>query len=133
VADFIDDIVVKLVGSGISAAAIFKTSKAEIPSGAGPFLSVSETGGTASTWIQNKSTPATKRPTAQIKTRAETYKSARALAKTAHTALNGIFNTTINGTFYLKIVARQEPTDGGLDDLERPTIYFNIEAEKQPS
>jgi len=47
--------------------------------------------------------------------------------------LDGLFNTILSGTYYQSVTARQEPTDIGLDDLQRPRIVFNIDAEKSPS
>jgi hypothetical protein len=132
---FLDDLATKLVaaGVGVLGTSLFLSSKAIIPAGAGPYLTLTETGGSGPTRIQNQSSAATERPTAQVAVRASTYAVARAKAKAAHTALDGIWNTTINGTVYLRIVARQEPTDIGQDEAGRVVVVFNLEAEKQPS
>lgn len=132
---FLDDLAARLVsrGVGVIGTSIFMSSKAQIPSGAGPYLSIAETGGSGPTRIQNKVTPATQRPTAQIAVRASSYPVARTMAKAAYDALDGIYNTTLSSTMYLSVTARQEPTDLGLDDIGRAMLVFNIDAEKAPS
>jgi hypothetical protein len=132
---FLDDIAARLVAAGVGTKGsnIFLGSNAVIPDGAGPFLTVTETGGMAPTRIQNKASAATQRPTAQVAVRAATYPPARTMATAAYAALDGIYNTTLGSTFYQVVRARQEPTDIGLDGVGRPVIVFNIEAEKEPS
>lgn len=134
-ADFLDDVVSRLVAAGIGTFGtnIFSGSKSVVPTGNGPYATLTETGGTGPTRIQNQSNAATQRPSAQILWRASTYKAARDKASASYVALDGIFNTTINGTKYVSITARQEPTDIGLDDTARPMIAFNIDAERIPS
>ena len=131
----LDEIAARLVSSnvGVIGSNIFLGSKASIPSGSGPYLSLVETGGTAPTRIQNKASANTQRPTAQVAVRALSYSVARTMCKQAYDALDGIFNTTLSGTFYHRVTARQEPTDIGLDANGRPVIVFNIEVEKNPS
>ena len=132
---FLDEIAAQLVAQsvGVLGTNIFLGSRAKIPSDDGPYLSLRETGGSAPTRIHNKATANTQRPTAQIAVRAKKYNIARAMAAAAYLALDGIYNTTLSGTFYQSIVARQEPEDIGLDSLERVLITFNIEVEKEPS
>ena len=132
---FLDDLAVKLVGDGVGVlgTTLFLPSVAVIPAGAGPYITVSETGGVAPTFKQNQSAAATQRPTAQVLVRATSYPVARATALLAYQSLNGVWNTTINGVFYLRLVARQGPTDMGIDGNGRGQIVFNIEAEKAPS
>lgn len=132
---FLEDIASRLVsaGVGVVGTTIFMSSKAVIPTGPGPFISLLETGGIAPTRVQNRTSAATLRPSVQVVVRASTYPIARTKAKAAYDALDGVFNTTLNGTFYLKITARQEPTDTGLDDAGRPRVTFNLDAEKLPS
>jgi hypothetical protein len=134
---FIDDVINRLVASNVGTFGqnIFMSSKAVIPPlpATGPFLTIIETGGTEPTRTQNMSGAATQRPTAQITTRATTYAAARAMAKAAYDALDGLYNVSLSGTQYLRIVARQEPTDIGVDDVGRPRVVFNVDAEKQPS
>lgn len=132
---FLDEIAARLVAQsiGVIGSSIFLGSKAVIPPGAGPYITLIETGGSAPTRIHNKPTPNTQRPTAQIAVRATSYLVARTKAKDAYNALDGVYNTSIAGVLYHSITARQEPTDIGLDDVGRPMIVFNIEVEKAPS
>jgi hypothetical protein len=132
---FVDEIVAYLVskGVGVLSANIFMGSSAVIPDGDGPFLTVTETGGSAPTRIHNVPGAHTQRPTAQIAVRAKRYNVARAMAKAAYLALDGTFNTTLSGTFYQKITARQEPTDLGMDAQKRSLVVFNIDVEKAAS
>ena len=132
---FLDEIASHLVtqGVGVLGSNIFLGSGAVIPAGDGPYMTLTETGGTAPTRIHNIATAHTQRPTAQILVRGKNYVTTRAMAKAAYTALDGKFNATIGGTFYQRITARQEPTDIGLDDASRRQIAFNIEAQKQPT
>jgi hypothetical protein len=135
---FLDEIAAKLAAAGVGTVGvnIFLGSGAVIPPlpAAGPFMSITETGGSAPLRIQNVTGAHVQRPTAQIMVRAASYSAARAMAKAAYDALDGIWNTTLSGTFYQKITARQEPTDIGLEEgTTRRMIAFNIEAQKQPS
>lgn len=98
------------------------------------FITLTETGGTGSAKTHNDT--ATARPTMQVAATAATYGQARALAAAAFAALggeNGLYNLTLSGVFYLSIVARQGLTDIGLDNIGRPRVVFNIDAEKAPS
>jgi hypothetical protein len=120
-------------GVGVIGTSIFMSSKAAIPSGAGPYLTLIETGGSGPTRVHNQTAALTQRPTVQIMVRASTYPTARATAQLAYLALDGIYNTTLSGTYYHSVTARQEPTDIGLDDMARAMVAFNIDVEKQPS
>ncbi len=131
---FVQDIAAYLVAQGVGTlgANIFYSSASIVPvNGVGPYLTITETGGMAPTRVQNKSSALTRRPTAQILVRATTYVAALTMVQAAFTALDGVFNTIINGTSYKSITARQEPTDMGLDP-SRIELVFNINAELQP-
>ena len=133
---FLDEIGAKLVadGVGVLGTSIFFSSAAIVPSGPGPFLTLSETGGMAPTRTQNKFGAATQQPTAQILVRATNYVVARDMCRAAYNSLDGVFNATLSGVFYLSIKARQEPTDMGSESgTGRVQVVFNIEVEKQPS
>lgn len=132
---FLDELAARLVAQGVGALGsnIMLGSRAVIPPGEGPFLTIIETGGSAPTRVHNKSGANTQRPTAQITVRAMKYPVALTMARAAYNALDGVFNTVLSGTFYQSITARQEPTDIGLDDPGRVMLVFNIEVEKQPS
>ena len=129
---FLDDLIVKLVtdGVGVLNTTLFLSSKAVIPPGDGPYITLMETGGLAPLRVQNQPSAAALRPSAQIVVRATAYPDARAKAQAAYASLDGVFNTTINGVFYTKITARQEPTDTGLDESGRVRVTFNVDAIK---
>lgn len=131
---FLDEIAAKLVADavGVVGSSIFLGSKAVIPTGAGPYLSLVETGGTGPKRVQD-SRRSTRRPTAQVLSRATNYQVARAMIEAAYLSLDGLFNVSLSGTFYQSVTARQEPTDIGLDDAGRARIAFNIDAQKSPS
>lgn len=131
---FIDDIANRLVAQGIGAinVVVFRTSTASLPPGAGPYVTITETGGSGPTRVHN-STRSTQRPSAQIMTRAMKYEDALLKARAAYNALDGVFNTMLSGTFYQSITAQQEPTDVGKDDAGRAMLSFNIAVEKSPS
>jgi len=128
----LDELAAHLVsqGVGVLGTSIILGSKGVIPSGDGPYISLIETGGSGPTRIHNTSVANTQRPTVQVVVRAKSYLTARTKSKAAYVALDGIFNTTLTGVLYHSITARQEPTDIGLDTLERPMVVFNIEVEK---
>lgn len=130
----LDDLATRLVaqGVGVLGTSIFLSSKAIIPTGTGPYLSLNMTGGVAPTRIQNKTSANTLRPTVQVLVRASTFQVAYVMALAAFQALDGIFNTSLSSTFYLKITARQDITDMGLDGSGRIQLVFNIDVEKVP-
>lgn len=132
---FLDEIGARLVteGVGTSGTTIFLSSKAVIPPGVGPYLTVIETGGSGPTRRQNLSSAATHRPTAQIVVRAMSYPAARTMAQAAYDALDGIWNEVLSGTQYISVTARQEPTDIGLDGAGRAMVVFNVDCEKEAS
>jgi hypothetical protein len=134
---FLDEVVARLEAQGVGSfgTTIFKGSKAIIPTGVGPYLLISETGGLAPSPTQNNT--ATERPTAQLLSRAATMPAAMTQLKAAYDALggaNGLHNIVLSGTFYLYLRPRQSLTDMGTESgTGRVQIVFNIEAEKQPS
>mgnify|MGYP001617170488 CR=1 FL=1 len=132
---FLDELADRLVaqGIGVLSANIIKGSKGIVPKGDGPYISLIETGGAGPTRVHNLASANTQRPTAQVLVRARSYSVARLKAKDVYEVLDGIFNTTLSGTFYQSIVARQEPEDIGLDAEARPMIVFNVEAERSPA
>jgi hypothetical protein len=82
-------------GVGVYNTNIFRSSKAVIPTGAGPYLTIIETGGVAGVKIHNQLAPAYPRPAARIVVRASTVAAARAMAWAAHTVLAGVSNLTV--------------------------------------
>lgn len=130
----LDDLASKLVADGVCTMSndLFLGSGAVIPSGDGPFTSLNEVGGVAPTRVQNKSAANTKRPTVQVLVRAKAYNVVRDKAAQVYASLDGIFNTTLNGNYYIKVTARQEPTDMGKDATGiRTQLVWNLEIEKQ--
>jgi hypothetical protein len=140
---FYDDIVTILVTAKVgvaganAAGGIFVSSKAAIPTGAGPYLSISETGGSSPEDTHNaarySSMPAYVRPNAQILVRASSYSVARTMAEAAYSALYSIQNQFINGVWWRETTMLQEPFDFGLDDLNRACVVFNMSAVKRPN
>ncbi len=131
---FLDEIGAWLVqhGVGVLGQNIFKSSAAVIPAGDGPYMTISETGGISPVRVQN-GVRLLQRPTAQILVVAKGNPVARDMSRAAYQALDGVFNTVVDGCFYQKITARQEPSDMGLDEAGRSRVVFNIDAEKVPS
>jgi hypothetical protein len=131
-----DELLAKLVAAGVGAAgtSLFVSSRAAIPTGTGPYLSVIETGGLAPARMQNS---VTQRPGAQLIGRAKDYVDARTIVVAAYNALGGatgLHNVTLSGTKYVRIVPMQEPADlGGLDNAARALVAFNVAIEKAVS
>lgn len=132
----LDEIADRLVAQsvGTKGSDIFLGSKAAIPAGDGPYISLTETGGSGS--VRTHNGVAVARPTVQILCRAKLYSAARTKLKAAWDALGGdkgLHNITLSSTFYLNIVPRQQITDVGLDGAARLMLAFNIDIDKQPS
>jgi hypothetical protein len=123
---FLDEISARLVSQGVvGSAAIFVSSKALIPAGDGPFISLTETGGAGPVFVHNATTsPAQQRPSVQVLTRAKAYETAVTTARLAYNALT-LHNTILSGTFYLSITPTQEPFDLGQDATGRAQVAFN--------
>jgi hypothetical protein len=139
---FLDDIASVLVAAGIGTLGvdIFLSSKAVIPPGAGPYITLTETGGMGVGGFrgeggrtQNKTRSSTVRPGAQVLVRGSSYPATRSKSNAALNVLDGLWNTKINGVAYLSVTARQEPTDAGVDEAGRAVVVFNIDCEKQPT
>lgn len=134
----LEDLASKLIADNvIASASLFLSSAAVIPNGVGPFITLNEVGGVQPTRTQN-TIRTSQRPTVQVLVRAggqaAAWSTARAKAWLAYQSLDGIFNSTVNGTFYLKVAAKQEPTDMGFDATgQRVQVVFNLEIEKYPS
>lgn len=122
-------------GMGVYGTNIFIGSKAVIPSGNGPYLTLVETGGSGSAKTQNST--ATERPTLQIVARASTSAAARTMLAAAYAALggaNGLYNVTLGSAYYLGITSRQStPADIELDEAARAMFSMNFDVEKAPS
>lgn len=88
--------VLVLAGVGVYGTNIFISSKAVIPPGNGPYLSIVATGGLDGIRIQNDvSGPAYERPSAQIVVRAQSAAAAEAMSRAAYAALVGVRNQNV--------------------------------------
>lgn len=131
---FLDELIDVLKTAGVVTNNVFASTKAQIPTGAGPYLSIVETGGLVSERVHDE--PANQgydRPTAQIVARAERYDVARTLARNAYQTLRNVRNREILGTWYLWIREMQPPFDLGLDENGRARVAFNVMCMKRPS
>jgi hypothetical protein len=129
--EIIDRLVVK--GVGTFQTNIFATSQMIIPSGEGPYLSITETGGRPGIRIHNKKKPAIVRPSALISVRGGDAIHTREMAFAAYEALNDVRNETLSGTFYQELDALQEPYEMPPDENGRARYQFNVRAMKSPS
>lgn len=93
---FLEEIRKILVNAGVAVFGtdLFETSKSNIPEGDGPYLSITETGGTAPERTQNV-IGAYPQPSAQIVARATNYEDALAMAWAAYNALVVVKNQHI--------------------------------------
>jgi hypothetical protein len=143
---WIYDLQFLLSGDGVGTNAgpnknLFVSSQKVLPAGAGPFLSLVETGGSTPENTQNSTiVPAYQRPGAQIVVRADSYPDAYAMARAAYNSLVKVRNQFVGsgylsptGTWYRKIRPLQEPFDMGLDADGRPRVTFNVIGDKRPS
>jgi hypothetical protein len=132
---FIDDLVTILQTARVGTLGrdIFASSKANIPTGAGPYISITESGGSGPENTHNSTDkPAYVRPNAQILTRATDYVIARNKAQAAYNALYPVRNRFVNNVWYRDLTILQEPFDLGLDDVGRAQVAFNISVTKRP-
>ena len=131
---FLDEIAARGValGLGVIGTSIFLSSKAVIPTGNGPYTSLTATGGAGAQYVQNANTPFAQRPGVQVLVRASAYPVAEAKAREWYNALT-LRNTTLSGTFYQDLLPTQEPFDLGLDATGRAQVAFNVMATKRPS
>ena len=72
------------------------------------------------------------RPRISIITRAMTYQSARQLAQNIFQVMDGLTNTTINGTSYLLVRAVNSPSQMDVDK-GRPRLVMNFDIMKKVS
>lgn len=119
---------------GVYGSTIMLGSGAVIPTGNGPYLSLTETGGAGALTTHN-GTPV-ELVTVHVLVRAKSYSVARAMLKAAYDAFggaNGLHNVTLSGTFYQQLKARQNLSDIGLDEEKRRMLVFNVDGMKEPS
>jgi hypothetical protein len=133
---WVDDIATVLVSAGVGViyTSIFASTKATIPTGDGPYLSIIETPGMEPDYMHS-SVPNTldyKRPAAQILVRARNYSAAQTMARAAFNALAAVRMQTIGTTYHLYIRPQQEPFDLGVDDNDRARVAFNVRGYNRP-
>jgi len=136
----LDDIVTILVaaGVGVDNTNIFKTSKAQIPAGAGPYLTVTATGGSGPEGTHNAAltgVPAYQRPNFQILVRGQSTGSVDTMIRNAYNALVkfGQKSQLVNSVWYRSIFPLQEPFDTGIDGQGRYTMTVNFGVVKRPN
>lgn len=130
---FADDIATKIIALSLGTAVgtdIFLGSTAAIPGfkssnlSVGPYISLIDTGGTGALRTHGTKYP---RPTLQVVVRAASAVLAKAKAVALHEALDGLYNVTINSTFYLEITAVQDVMDMQKDETgARSRFGFNL-------
>ena len=82
-------------GVGVFGTSIFGSSAVVLPTGPGPYLSITTTGGPGPMYDQDHPGPSWERPTAEIVARAKSYLTARAMAQAAYDALVVVKNQTV--------------------------------------
>lgn len=122
-----------VVAAGLPTGSVFLSSRAGIPTGDGPYLSIVETGGTSADRTHNRDDDGYERPGAQITARALTYISARTMLQTAYDAVMAIENENVNGTWYVEIRPIQKFIDLLPDESGRARVAFNVLGFKRPS
>lgn len=98
VAAWEQELAARLVSEGAATAIgtdIFWGPKAVIPSGAGPYISILDTGGIDPGRIHGQAAAKTEKLSAQIVIRADNTTAARTRALAVWRALDGVFNTTL--------------------------------------
>jgi hypothetical protein len=114
-------------GVGIVNTNIFYSTKAGVPTGVGPYLSVVETGGAGHDNTHGDAAPSYIFPGAMITIRGANPVAVKTMAMAAYVALAKIKNQVINGVWYRRIQPTQLPGDYGLDDTSQRIVYsFNI-------
>lgn len=132
---FMEDVGSLMVANnfGTVGTSIFYSTRAKIPSGAGPYVSLIETGGLIAERVHNRpDRPAYTHPGLQIIVRAMDYIVARNRAMQVRNLLASVKNEMVDGTWYIEMDVQQEPFDGGSDELGRPKVIFNVIANKRP-
>lgn len=133
---FIDDMGVLFLAKGHVIAEgtdLFFSTKARIPDGAGPYVSLIDTGGLSTVRTQNRAkTSAYERPGAQILVRCTNYLTARNKAYELFYDVISVKNEVLNNVWYLEIRPQQNPFDAGVDQQNRAIVIFNVIPVKRP-
>jgi len=134
---FADELVSILVdaGVGVAGSTIFIGPKPAVPSVAIPaVLTVSPSGGAAPEGTHNSTLlPAYVRPSAQLLARGIKYSDAETMIQRAYEAVFPVRNRFVQGTWWVKVLIKQEPFPLGEDENARPMIAFNIDVTRRYS
>jgi hypothetical protein len=95
---FLEEIVALLVAAnvGVEGVSLFASSKAVIPRGDGPVLSVRATGGASPVGTHNGGRAAYRMPSAQITVRGSSWEATNAMAQAAYAALVAVRNQALS-------------------------------------
>ncbi|CAB4190570.1 hypothetical protein UFOVP1196_72 [uncultured Caudovirales phage] len=114
-------------GVGTYGTNIFVSSKATIPSGAGPYMTLIETGGIAPIRTQSDgSFPAYQRPQIQVMARATSYAAAKTMVENAYASLVALQGATVGLDVIIQMTPIQEPFDLGVDEANRARVVVNF-------
>lgn len=123
---------IEAAGLGTFGTSLFFGSKATIPTGDGPFVSLIETGGATPEGTHNSTAkPAYVRPSVQVVARAKKRDDARNRAQALYLLLYPVRDQFVNGTWWRSVTVVQEPFDLGVDDAGRIRFAFNINVVKR--
>jgi hypothetical protein len=105
---------------------IFRSTRDTVPDGPGPYGVIILTGGTGPLYVQNATGPNLRRPGAQLRVIADSFKIAYDKSLEWYSRLTTVRNRTVNSVVYVRIVPLQEPFDGALDNKGRAQVIFNV-------
>lgn len=134
---FIDDLITILEDADVGDinVDIFVGPGAVIPAGPGPYLTITQTGGSAPEGTHNSmEEPAYVRPSAQFYVRGLALDEVVEMANAAYLAVFPIRNQLVNGVWWRQVRCLQEPYPLGTEDgTDRRIVVFNISVDKRPN
>ena len=114
-------------GVGTYGTNIFVSSKATIPAGSGPYMTLIETGGIAPIRTHSDgAVPAYQRPQVQVMARAASYAAAKAMVENAYASLVALQGATVGLDVIIQMTPIQEPFDLGVDEANRARVVVNF-------
>lgn len=131
---FTTEVINLLVANGIGTYGtnIFLSTKAVLPTGDGPYLSITEVPGLDVKRTQNSvAEPAYRRPGIQFIARAVKYSEAKTMIDSVYDVLAAVHNQFLDGVWYLWIRPVEEPYDNGNDTNGRICLVFHAVAYKR--
>lgn len=123
-----EDITTLIVNAGLGtpSTTFFIGTRPFIPEGDGPFLAVAVTPGGGPEWNQNQNTPRFRKPGCAVTAVGKSAVLTKALIESAWNVFCK-HNTTVNSTFYIRMVPTQEPFELPLDPAKnRARFRFNV-------